>query len=68
MSTLWRPMKAALLNGLGILLPVLLLLLILQEVVSFAAALADLALPGRLLESVSGPFAGALDSGVSLMC
>ncbi len=62
MSKFWQLVKVALLGGLGILLPILLLFLILEEVLQLMIALAepvvDLLLPRSLLESASGPIAG----------
>jgi uncharacterized membrane protein len=64
MSRFWQLIKAALVGGLGILLPILLLFLLLEEVLRLAAAIAapvaDLLLPKSLLESAAGPVAGAL--------
>ena len=64
MNKFWELVKAALVGGLGILLPILLLFLLLEEVLHLAAAIAapvaDLILPKSLLESASGPLAGAI--------
>ena len=64
MGKLWQLLKAALLGGLGILLPVLLLIVILEEIFDLLFALAepvvDLVLPRSVLESTDGTLAGAV--------
>ncbi|MGD2141410.1 MAG: hypothetical protein PVH25_13505, partial [Burkholderiales bacterium] len=62
MGRAWRLVKEALIRGLGILLPVLLLILVLGEMVQLAVALAepiaDVLLPGSFLESEYGALVG----------
>lgn len=58
MGKLWQLVKTALFGGLGILLPILLLFVILDEVFDLLFALAepivDLLLPRSVLESTDG--------------